>query len=254
MRVAVEEPVAEDHRHPRVGHPVRELAALLGRPVRQRRGRGCASPRGTRASARGPSCSATRRAARRHAVVAGEVAAERLRVPRLLLVVELLPDRAGELVDERLRVDEVERRTRSRASRAAERSSCRSDSIWRGAVRPLHLDDDVLAVREASPGAPARSRRPRSASRRTSRNARSIVRPSSSSTTCATSLERDRRDVVLELAELDDDVRRHQVGARREQLAELDERRPELVEHLAQPPPAVGDGLRPSGVRRRSNT
>ena len=52
-------------------------------------------------------------------------------------------------------------------------------------------------------------------------------------------LDRDWRDVVLELAQLRDDVRRHDVGARGEHLAELDERRPELVEHLAQPPAAI---------------
>ena len=32
VRVAVEEPVPEDHRHPRLGHQVREAAALLERP------------------------------------------------------------------------------------------------------------------------------------------------------------------------------------------------------------------------------
>ena len=45
--------------------------------------------------------------------------------------------------------------------------------------------------------------------------------------------------VVLEAAQLGDDVRRDDVGPRREQLAELDEGRPELVEHLAQMPTAL---------------
>ena len=49
---------------------------------------------------------------------------------------------------------------------------------------------------------------------------------------------RERLDVVLEAAELGDDVGRDDVRARREELAELDERRPELVEHLPQVPPA----------------
>ena len=31
MRVGVEEPVPEDHRHPRLGHQVREAAPLLER-------------------------------------------------------------------------------------------------------------------------------------------------------------------------------------------------------------------------------
>jgi hypothetical protein len=46
--------------------------------------------------------------------------------------------------------------------------------------------------------------------------------------------ERERLDVVLQGAQLGDDVRRDDVRARREQLPELDERRPELVQHLAQ--------------------
>ena len=68
--------------------------------------------------------------------------------------------------------------------------------------------------------------------------------------------ERERPHVVLEAAQLGDDVRRDDVGARREQLAELDERRPELVEHLAQvaaarrrrPPTAASADLRPSNT------
>ena len=55
-------------------------------------------------------------------------------------------------------------------------------------------------------------------------------------------LERERADVVLEAAQLGDDVRRQDVRPHREQLAELDERRPELVEHLAQAPAALGGG------------
>ena len=56
-------------------------------------------------------------------------------------------------------------------------------------------------------------------------------------------LERERPHVVLEAAQLHDDVGRHDVGPRREQLAELHERRPELVEHLAQVDAARGGGL-----------
>ncbi len=47
-------------------------------------------------------------------------------------------------------------------------------------------------------------------------------------------LVRERAHVVLEAAELRDDVRREHVGAHREQLAELDEGRAELVEELAE--------------------
>ena len=46
-------------------------------------------------------------------------------------------------------------------------------------------------------------------------------------------LVRERAHVVLEAAELADDVRRQDVGPHREQLAELDEGRAELVEELA---------------------
>ena len=54
---------------------------------------------------------------------------------------------------------------------------------------------------------------------------------------------RDGRDVVLERLELEDDVGRDDVRARREELAELDEGRPELIEHL---PDAEGRGsIRP---------
>ena len=44
----------------------------------------------------------------------------------------------------------------------------------------------------------------------------------------------ERADVVLERAELEDDVRRHDVGTGRQHLAELHEGGPELVEHGAQ--------------------
>ena len=108
MRVAVEEAVPEDHRHPRLGDPVRELAPLLERrrdevdvgeldpvdPLERQHARARVLPVDLR-----------------HADVwvTREVAVEVLRVPALLPVVELLADRARELVDELARVDEVER-------------------------------------------------------------------------------------------------------------------------------------------------
>src|SRR6185369_4117166 len=52
-------------------------------------------------------------------------------------------------------------------------------------------------------------------------------------------IERNRPDVVLQLLELDDDVRRDDVGTGREQLPELDEGRAELVQHLPQAPAAI---------------
>ena len=55
-------------------------------------------------------------------------------------------------------------------------------------------------------------------------------------------LERERPHVVLQPAQLDDDVGRHDVGTGREELPELHERRPELVEHLPQMLAARGAG------------
>ena len=46
-------------------------------------------------------------------------------------------------------------------------------------------------------------------------------------------LVRERAHVVLQAAELGDDVRRQDVRTHREQLAELDEGRAQLVEELA---------------------
>ena len=56
-------------------------------------------------------------------------------------------------------------------------------------------------------------------------------------------LERERPHVVLQRPELADDVRRHDVGTGRQQLAELHERRAELVEQLTQMVPARCDSL-----------
>ncbi len=53
-------------------------------------------------------------------------------------------------------------------------------------------------------------------------------------------LERERTHVVLEPAQLGDDVGRDDVRTGRQELAELDEGRPELVEELAQVPAALG--------------
>ena len=55
--------------------------------------------------------------------------------------------------------------------------------------------------------------------------------------------ERERRHVVLEAPQLDDDVLRDDVGSCGEELPELDERRPELVEHLAEMASADGVDL-----------
>ena len=66
-------------------------------------------------------------------------------------------------------------------------------------------------------------------------------------------LERERPHVVLEAAQRDDDVGRHDVGPGREKLPELDERRAELVEHLAQVLAACRAGLRARPRRLRGD-
>ena len=153
-------------------------------------------------------------------------------------VVELLPDRAPELVHEPLRVDEVER-----ADTVADEARGRAHQRQVGldlarCIRALDLDHDLL---------PGRQRRPVHLSDRGGRDRRLVEReeraldrePELGVDHLLDRRERNRRDVVLELAELRDDVERDDVRPGREQLAELDERRAELVEHLTQPASAV---------------
>jgi hypothetical protein len=167
------------------------------------------------------------------ALVAREVAPERLSVARLLLVVELLADRARELVDELPGVDEVEL-----AHSVAHDARDRGHQLQIGfdlarRRRPLHLDHDVLDVREGRPMHLADrggGDRPR-----VEREERAVdPEPELLLDDALDVLDRERRHVVLELLQLDDDVRRDDVGPGREQLTELHERRAELVEHLPQ--------------------
>ncbi len=53
-------------------------------------------------------------------------------------------------------------------------------------------------------------------------------------------LERERRYRVLQQREFSRDILGHEIGASREQLAELDEGRPELVQELTQVPSQGG--------------
>ena len=238
VRIAVEEAVAEDHRHPGVRHPVRKLTTLFERPrleieIRELRAlevleREHARPR------------VAPDHLRHHDLVRiAEVAAERLGIPGFVVVVELLAHRPCELVDERLGVDEVERphALADDARRGSHQLQVRLDLP--GSLRPLHLDDDLFAGRQG--GAvhlPDRRRGDRPFLEREERLLDREVELALDHT--AHLVEGERSDVVLQAAQLGDDVRRDHIGPRREQLAELDERRPELVQHLAQPPPAVG--------------
>ena len=232
MRVAVEEAVAEDHRQPGLGDHVREAAALLHRP---------------RFELQVGELDAVQELEREHPLarvapvdarhrdvrVAGEVAVERLRVPAFLAVVELETDRAGELVDDLTCVDEVERAHAllDELRGLLEQLDVALDLARR--IRALHLHCDAAAVGKNRPVHLADRRR---------RDGRLLELEEEPCDRLLQVLEdhpldvgvRERLHVVLEAAELRDDVGRHDVRPRREQLAELHERRPELVEHLAQ--------------------
>ena len=81
----------------------------------------------------------------------GEVTMERVGVARLEPVVELLPDRTRELVDDVVRVDEVERADAllRKACRLVEQREIGLD--LRRRIRPLHLHHDPPAVRQHRP-------------------------------------------------------------------------------------------------------
>ena len=232
MRIAVEEPVTEDHRHPGLRHQISDGASLLERPT-LRIQIGHLDPveplerqnPGARIGPEDP----------RHANVrmAGEVAVECVRVPRLEPVVELLPDRARELVDKLLRVDEVEG-THSflgYAGRLIEQRDVGLDLSRR--ARTLHLDGDLPPVRQRG----AMHLSDRGGGDRRLVELREELGDREAEILLDHLLDicdRKRPDVVLQAAQLRDDVGRKDVGPRRQQLAELDEGRAKLVEHLAQ--------------------
>ena len=170
---------------------------------------------------------------------------ERFGIAALEPVVELLADRARELVHELSRIDEVERAhpLAHEACGLVEKREVGLDLARR--VRPLHLDGDAVPVRERRPVHLAdRGGRDRG---RIEVGEELLDRETEVLADHALDvLVRERPHVVLERLELDQDVRRDDVGPRREQLAELDEGRPELVEQLAQ----VLAALRGRSLRR----
>jgi hypothetical protein len=95
MRIAVEEAVPEDHLHPRVRDAVGQVAALLhGRHLEREIGELDA---GEVLEREHPHAGVVPVDLRHdHQLGVGEVAPERVGVPRLELVVELLADEAGE--------------------------------------------------------------------------------------------------------------------------------------------------------------
>ena len=80
--------------------------------------------------------------------MAGEVLVERIGVACLEPVVQLLPDRARELVDDLARIDEVERADPllRKPRRLVHEGEVGLDLP--GRIRPLHLDHDPSAVRK----------------------------------------------------------------------------------------------------------
>src|SRR5581483_10542684 len=179
--------------------------------------------------------------------MAGEVAVEAVGVTAFVAVVELLPDRPGELVDDLVRVDEVERANSllREARRLVHQREVGFNLPRR--VGTLHLDEDAPAVREH--GAVHLADR-RSGERLLLELEEEALerQPELGLDRPTRLLERERPDVVLQRAELGDDVGRDDVGPRREQLPELDERRPELVEHFAQMAAPRGRAVRIDAV------
>ena len=162
MRVAVEEPVPEDHLHPRVGEQERKPTAHVERCVQRQVGELDAVEELERQHAFARVRPVDLRHA--HAVVVAEVVAERLRIPPLARVVELLPDRVRELVDEAADVDEVEHApARSVRPGRGARDPPRSGAAHPGAAPSPRRGRRSAARR----GAPVRSTPPRSASPRT---------------------------------------------------------------------------------------
>ncbi len=158
---------------------------------------------------------------------------ERLRVAALEPVVELLPDLPRELVDERTRVDEVERAHAllHELRRLVQEDEVGLDLTHR--VRALHLDRDLAAVRKRRlVHLTDRRRRDR---HRVEVEEEPLDRvPQLLLDHALRLLEGERAHIVLQRPQLGDQVGRDDVGPRGQELPELHERRPELLQHLAQ--------------------
>ncbi len=246
VRIAVEETVTEDHRHPGLGDQVGQIAAFVERERRHVDVAhvGAVEPlQGEHPRARVLPVDLRHV----HMRIRREVPVERLRVARLEPVVELLPDLARELVDQRASVNEVERMHAllHEPRRLVQQRQVGLDLARR--ARPLHLHGDLPPVRKRRTVHLADRRRcdrlPLEVEEEPVESVTEILLDHALGL-----LERERAHVVLKAAQLGDDVGRHDVRSRREQLAELDESRPELVEQLAQMLAARGADAR---LRRR---
>jgi hypothetical protein len=106
--------------------------------------------------------------------------------------------------------------------------------------RPAHLDHDFsAALQECCMNLPDRR-----AGERLLVDRREVLQPDVLGNRLTERRERQRLDVVDELAQLVDIDVRQQVGPRRKQLPELDERRPELLERFPEADRALA-GRRP---------
>ena len=169
----------------------------------------------------------------REARVALEHLAEPVDVRRLHAEVELALERVGEMADDRREVDEPSQAVTvlGLLGEQLEQAEVAHDLLFRAVA--LHLDDDAVAALER--------RRMHLADRpggeRLGVDAREHVLPRHAELLLHDGDDlflRHRRHVVLELRELGDELGRQQVRPRGEDLAELRERRPQLLECCAE--------------------
>ena len=210
MGIAVEDPVTEDHRHPGLGHHVRQPSPLV---VRELLGVEVGDLRPLQELERQHPRPGVAPVDARHAHVwvACEVPVEGAGIARLLAVVELLAHRASELVDEAVRVDEVEcaHSILRDLRRLVQQREVGLDLPRRR--RPLHLHRDAPAVRQHGRVHLADRRGGDRPFRELEEQALDRL-PQLLADDVLDIRERKRADLVLELAQLDDDVRRDDVG------------------------------------------
>ena len=172
-------------------------------------------------------------------------AGDQLRVVRLLDEVELLAEMHLELVRERLDLQQLRRRRVSPRARArrAEHREVELDLL--DDARPAHLDHDVAAAFQSSARCVCAIEAVASGSGSMLAKTSS---PRSARIDAVDLRERHRRHLVDEMAELLDVHVRQQIRPRREQLAELDVRRAELLQRMR------GSRCAPSRVASRCPT
>src|SRR5581483_7019740 len=152
---------------------------------------------------------------------------------RLLAEVELPPERRREVLDDGGDVDQPGERLAALGLLREEREEPEVALDLLGRPRPLHLDHDARAVLEAR----AVHLADRAGRERRRLDALEHVLPGDAELLLHHLHDlglRQRRDAVLEVRELVGDLRRDQVGPGGEDLAELAERRAELLEGCPQ--------------------